>query len=681
MWGSRGTASTVSVEDQGSRGSEAWQVKKSGTGAMGRLASSITSFKLNAMYKSRKNDFEIQKEHLPKSKWEIVAWSAVVSVVLMIAGVIILIVSGTMGSNKGKQIYEELNSTWNGTGLYVALFWIGILLSLMFCTLSIFSVFVLFYQEMKMEWRRLGLVKTDALKDRKWTSKLTQKFTVFLAILFTLSVLWYVVQAAASWSLILYYHSLENMTEVPLSASKESLLITVEDRLRPVLPQLESLFPNVTDQEALATFCPSLVCVDLMAYRFIKSDECICNRTIIESVNSLSGEAATLYIVNLVGVVILLLASLVLALRCMLAAASIQLRLKHWEYMQPVLVATGITSPSDGERMLAPEATRQLFGDQSADGQRVKSPQENLHETSNLPVLHRITSDYIPKESIKYQQQVLDSYFPPVGAGGIVHHDVEMGMLGPSGGPGNDRGGSKSAQANKDERESGAPRAAVPQEGASHVLLNGNTTPLAITVSKSFGDSMVQSLEKIQNLEEDEQISSVLGGLDTGASGVHGINFHRWDASDHPVRLTERVGTTIDLGENQDSTGKRPLVKSNDNMAKILNFGETSPVSKYHNFDSSHMSSPESQSTRESVLVGQRVSVVQAYSAGKKKSGQIKSKVSFEDICPPEKKPPDTSSAKKKKSKAKRKPSLDVGLENPYLNWGDSDDSSSTENA
>ncbi len=43
--------------------------------------------------------------------------SAVVSVVLMIAGVIILIVSGTMGSNKGKQIYEELNSTWNGTGL------------------------------------------------------------------------------------------------------------------------------------------------------------------------------------------------------------------------------------------------------------------------------------------------------------------------------------------------------------------------------------------------------------------------------------------------------------------------------------------------------------------------------------------------------------------------------------
>jgi hypothetical protein len=95
------------------------------------------------------------------------------------------------------------------------------------------------------------------------------------------------------------------------------------------------------------------------------------------------------------------------------------------------------------------------------------------------------------------------------------------------------------------------------------------------------------------------------------------------------------------------------------------------------------MSSPESLSTRESTLAGQRLSVVQAYSAGKKKNGQTKSRVSFEDICRLEKEPPGTSSAskKKKKSKTKRKPSLEVGLENPYLNWGDSDDSSSTENA
>jgi len=631
------------------------------------------------MFRSKKDDYEIQKQHMPKSKWEIVAWSAVISVILMSSGVIIFIVSGSMGSNKGKQIYNELNSSWNGTGLYVAVFWIGILLSLLFCTLSIISVFVLFYQEMKMEWRRLGLVKTEALKDKRWTSRVTHNFTVFLAILFTLSVLWYVVQAAASWSLILLYHSLEAMTEVPLSASKETLLINVEDKLRPVLPELENLFPNVTEQEALTTFCPSLLCVDLMAYKFIKSDECICNKTIIESVNSLSGEAVTLFIVNLVGIIILLLASLVLALRCMLAAASIQLKLKHWEYMQPVLVATGITPASDGEKMLAPEATRRFFGDQSAGNQRVKSHQNNLHETSSLPVLQRITSNYIPKESIKYQQQVLDSYFPPIGTGGMVHRDVEMGMQSPADGEGNHRGAGKASQASEHEKlENGAPRAVL-QKGAYSMLLNSNTTPPAVTVSKSFGDPMVQSLEKIQNIEG-EQISNVLGGPDTGASGVHGLNFHSWNDSDHPVPSGERVGARIDLGENQDSKGKHP--DSNDSIAKSLNFGETSPISKYQNFDASHMSSPQSQSTRESILVGQRLSVVHAYSTGKK-NGMTKSRVSFQDISQPEKKPPEmssSSSSKKKKSNVKRKPSLDVGLENPYLNWSDSDDSSSSEN-
>ena len=655
----------MSEGDLGSRSSEAWQVKSSGPGAVSRLASSISSFKLNAMFKAKKDDYEIQKQHLPKSKWEVVAWSAVVSVILMICGFIIFVVSGSMGSHKGKQIYEELNSTWNGTGLYVALFWIGILLSLAFCMLSIVGVFVLFYQEMKMEWRRLGLVKADDLNNTKWTSKLTQKFTLFLAILFTLSVLWYMVQAAASWSLIWYFHSLENMTGVPLSTSKASLLMTVEERLRPVLPELESLFPNVTEQEALTTFCPSLLCVDLMAFKFIKSDQCICNKTVIESVNSLSGEAATLYIVNLVGVVILFLASLVLALRCMLAAASIQLRLKHWEYMQPVLVATGITSPTDGERMLASEANRNIFGHQSADVHRGKSPQDNVHETSSLPVLQRITSDYIPKEPAKYHQQVLDSYFPSVGTDGMTHHDVEMGMHDTAGGLGND-------QANDYKLEN----------GASHVSLNGNATPLAITVSKSFGDSMVKSLEKIQNLEEDDKFSNGMAGPDTGASGVDRMNLRNWDDSDHTVPLPEGVGIDVDLDEIRRRS-KEKYSEANDSTARSINFGESSPVSKYQIFESGHMSSPESMSTRESTLVGQRVSVVQAYSTGKKKNSQTKSRISFKDICQAEKKTPDTNSASKKmkKSKTKRKPSLEVGLENPYLNWGDSDDSSSTENA
>lgn len=294
-------------------------------------------------YRNRQED-EYEVQHRPKKKWQVVPWRAVIGVVLMVCGMVTYIVSSRLGAAKGNSLYNALDSDWANAGFYVTLNWFSLTLLILFTVLSIVLMYLVFNQEMRMEWNRLGLGEnpSNPAKKKSWTASMTHKCMIVMAIVFIISLIWYLILVAADWNLISSYSTLANAAAVPISGEKEQLAIKVAQQLKPVATELVDTFENisVTPEEVLKTFCPSLLCIDLMAFETVESGKCICDREVIESVHDLANEAVVYYIINLVAVGILFLACLALSFRSMATAAAIKVHLKHWEYMQPVLVAS-----------------------------------------------------------------------------------------------------------------------------------------------------------------------------------------------------------------------------------------------------------------------------------------------------------------------------------------------------
>ena len=278
------------------------------------------------------------------------------------------------------RIYKELNTSFTRTRTFSALFVSGIVLSCFFAILSFFAVHVLFVQEMKMEYRRYGLVKPKKNLPGTWTSKRLTWYIKLLAALYILASCWYVLEVAGIWGLYLWYGDVSSASQsVEEQLADQSL--TAEEEA-----QIDEDFANLGNSASF--LCPSLYCLDLKAIAFINSQQCVCNSTTVANVHGWTIEAQKFYIVALVGAGLLFLATLILGMRCMLAGAKVQIRLQHWEYMQPVLLSTDMETGRNRERTSSADGIRRHRNSvvvETPDGVFIAEGHEHDSETLYFP--------------------------------------------------------------------------------------------------------------------------------------------------------------------------------------------------------------------------------------------------------------------------------------------------------
>lgn len=253
----------------------------------------------------------------------------------------------SFASKYTNRIYKELNTSFTRTGTFSALFVSGIVLSCFFAILSFFAVHILFVQEMKMEYRRFGLVKPKKNLPGTWTSKRLTWYIKLLAILYILASCWYVLEVAGIWGLYLWYGDINSASQTVEEQLAHHSLTAEEEA------QIQDDYANLGNSAVF--LCPSLYCLNLKAIAFINSQQCVCDSTTIGNVHGWSIEAQKFYLVALVGACLLFLATLILGMRCMLAGAKVQIRLQHWEYMQPVLLSADMENGRNRERTSSAE--------------------------------------------------------------------------------------------------------------------------------------------------------------------------------------------------------------------------------------------------------------------------------------------------------------------------------------
>jgi len=384
-------------------------------------------------------DHEVENQNMPKSKCQLVPWTAVVGGVAMIIGLLMFVISGSLAHHYSRNIFNALKSSFSSKELFSALFIVAQVVSGIFVILSIVSIYVLFKQEMKMEWRRLGMVKgSDNMQEipglRGWTSKRMLQFIIGLSFVFTLAACWYVVTIVGSSTLIIVYNELEvstspyNITEsypdAPLDAAViekevDSLIFEFRDTLNVSRFDLE-------DIERI--LCPAISCVDFSSISYVASDECVCDPATLESVSAWAYQAKTWYIAALVAACLMFLSASALGLRCMIAGATIRVRLKHWEYMQPVLVASdGRDIDHQHEPRLSQSS--ELGGVPPQRPKFLQTPEGVIVGNGGMDVhqMHVDFERYFPTT----EQEDIDEQ-GPVDEGRYIddYHDIERGFAG-----------------------------------------------------------------------------------------------------------------------------------------------------------------------------------------------------------------------------------------------------------
>mmetsp|Transcript_2074 Transcript_2074/g.4284 ORF Transcript_2074/g.4284 Transcript_2074/m.4284 type:complete len:649 (-) Transcript_2074:66-2012(-) len=296
-------------------------------------------------------DHEVENQSMPKSKWQLVPWTAVVGVIMMIIGLLMFVISGSFGHHYSRMIFNGLQSSFSSKKLFSALFIAAQVVSGVFVILSIVSIYVLFKQEMKMEWRRLGMVKgSDNMHEipglRGWTSKRMLQFIIGLSFVFTLAASWFLVTIVGASTLVIVYNELEistspyNITESYPAAALDAGVIEREVDALIVEFQNTLNASQFNLEEVERILCPAISCVDFSSISYVATEECVCDPATLESVSNWAHEAKSCYIAALVAACLMFLSASALGLRCMIAGATIRVRLQHWEYMQPVLVAS-----------------------------------------------------------------------------------------------------------------------------------------------------------------------------------------------------------------------------------------------------------------------------------------------------------------------------------------------------
>lgn len=296
-------------------------------------------------------DHEVENQSMPKNKWQLMPWIAVLGVIVMIIGLLMFVISGSFGHHYSRMIFNALQSSFSSKKLFSALFIVAQVVSGVFVLLSIVSIYVLFKQEMKMEWRRLGMVKgSDNMHEipglRGWTSKRMLQFIIGLSLVFTFAACWYVITIVGAATLVIVYNELEvstspyNITESYPDAALD--VVVIEREVDALIVEFQNTLngSQFNLEEVERILCPAISCVDFSSISYVATEECVCDPATLESVSNWAHEAKSCYIAALVAACLMFLSASALGLRCMIAGATIRVRLQHWEYMQPVLVAS-----------------------------------------------------------------------------------------------------------------------------------------------------------------------------------------------------------------------------------------------------------------------------------------------------------------------------------------------------
>lgn len=400
-----------------------------------RRDSNKSSIFTRAKQRFSTNDEEPSKKR--KSRLRAIAWTAVIGVILLVVGFMLFVVGASLGRRYTEKINSAIDTEFAYQNTQLILYVISVCFSTMFAALAIASVHILFLQEKKLDVYRYGarkMAKTG--KGSLWSSKRMKVFITVMNILFIVSACYFVIQIVATWSLVLWYRDLNSMSEPALSLDEDIQLIlessgvtnvteqTVEEYLTTLTEDFqrvlnESSFDNIITNEIV---CPGLYCVNLESVSFITSDECICNETTIDVINHWSAVASLYYIISLTGACSLFLSILILGMRCMLAGSKVKVRLSHWEFVAPMLVAQDHGSSPSGNSSW----------DGSSDQIRIRTdsnkPKHPLYMGTPMGILGTGGDAEEMGESAPID---IDTYFPTVDLEyveqGMSHSDISFG--------------------------------------------------------------------------------------------------------------------------------------------------------------------------------------------------------------------------------------------------------------